>query len=72
MVGLKLATLTDFKNGIKSYFNQSFTAAQQTFETVLQQNPQDKTAQLFLTKTKWLAEAGVAADWTGVELMEKQ
>jgi len=72
VIDLKLATLSDFENGIQQYFNQSFATAQQAFETVLQQNPKDKTAQLFLMKTKWLANAGVTAGWTGIEMMEKQ
>ena len=72
MIDLKLATLSDFENGVQHYFRQAFDSAQAAFEKVLRQNPTDKTAQLFLTKTKWLAEAGVAEDWTGVEMMEKQ
>ena len=66
------STLGVFESGVQHYFSQAFSLAQATFEKVLQQNPADKTAQLFLTKIKWLAEAGVAEDWTGVEMMEKQ
>ena len=72
MVDLKLATLAEFESGVQHYFSQAFDLAQAAFEKVLPQNPADKTAQLFLTKAKWLAEAGVAEDWTGVEMMEKQ
>jgi len=39
------------------------------FEEIIQQNPADKTAKLFLHKAKQLAKMGVSENWTGVELM---
>jgi len=70
-IELKLATLDNFNKGIKSYFQQEFEQATYAFEAVLQQHPTDTTAKLFLTKAKWLRQAGVEKDWTGIERMEK-
>jgi hypothetical protein len=41
------------------------------FEKVLQHNPEDKTAKLFLLKAKQLEQMGVVENWTGIEMMEK-
>ncbi|MEZ4933040.1 MAG: adenylate/guanylate cyclase domain-containing protein, partial [Saprospiraceae bacterium] len=69
IVGLKLTTLAEFNTGIKHYFSQLFSQAILDFENVIQQNPKDKTAKLFLHKAKQLTEMGVSENWTGVELM---
>ncbi len=70
-VDLKLATLANFNKGVASYFQQEFEQATYAFEAVLQQHPTDATAKLFLNKTKWLLQAGVQEDWTGIERMGK-
>lgn len=69
---LKLATLAEFNAGIQNYFKQSFSQAVFDFEKVLQRNPEDKTATLFLHKAKQLKKMGVVENWTGVEMMEKK
>lgn len=69
IVKLKLTTLQLFNTGIQHYFNQAFAQAIFNFEEIVQQNPADKTAQLFLHKARQLAKMGVAENWTGVELM---
>ena len=70
-VDLKLATLALFERGVQYYFLQAFEQTTDTFEAVLQQNPTDATAKLFLEKAKWLLKTGVDEDWTGIERMEK-
>ncbi len=69
---LKLATLPTFNAGIQHYFSQSFSQATSDFELVVKQNPDDKTAKLFLYKAKQLEEMGVTENWTGVELMTQK
>lgn len=69
MIAAKKTTLIDFNTGIHHYFNQDFTKALSFFENVLQQNPNDKTAQLFLMKSKQLIQMGTEEQWTGVETM---
>lgn len=69
MKALKSATLTAFETGIAHCFNRAFEQAILAFESVLAQNPSDKTAQLFLKKAKELMETGMEANWTGLELV---
>ena len=64
-----LSVTSTFNTGIQHYFKQSFSQAISNFEQVVNQNPADKTAQLFLRKATQLEEMGVAENWTGVELM---
>ena len=66
---LKLATLVQFESGINFYFKKSFARAMLSFESVLHQNPKDRTSQLFLRKATKLDTQGVQEDWTGVEMM---
>lgn len=69
MRALKSATLTAFETGIAHCFNRAFEQAILVFESVLAQNPSDKTAQLFLKKAKGLMEMGTEANCTGIELV---
>ena len=70
-IALKILTLATFNQGVQLYFQQNFEQASYLFQSVLQQHPSDATAKLFLTKAKWLLKAGVAENWTGIEMMEK-
>ena len=65
----KLATLDAFKSGINYYMGRSFTQAFISFQQVLDQNPEDKTAHFFLSKTAKYISSGVPEDWNGVEEM---
>jgi class 3 adenylate cyclase len=66
---LKIATLRDFKIGLKLYFSKDFPKATVAFQKVLDSNPDDSTAKLFLKHSGQYITSDVPADWTGVEVM---
>lgn len=68
-IALKQDTLQKYELGMEFYYKQSFSDASNCFDAVLNQNPEDKTANLFLQKSKDLLVNGVEGNWAGVEKM---
>lgn len=66
----KLETLSMFEEGVEYYFSKDFAKAAKNFERILNVNPDDATAQLFLNKTLNFMTSGVPEGWTGVEVMQ--
>jgi class 3 adenylate cyclase len=66
---MKLATIAAFGEGMDCYFKQDFAGAAAAFGAVLQHNPGDLTAQLFLKKATHFLETAPPENWTGVEMM---
>jgi len=62
----KLATLTTFEAGIKAYGDRDWDAAYGHFTTILEQCPQDKTAELYQQRIHQLMEEGIPENWDGV------
>jgi len=50
IIELKMQTLTDFEQGLAHYFQREFTQAIRYFKSILQVDPQDKAAQIYLTR----------------------
>ena len=50
IIELKMQTLTDFEQGLAHYFQKEFTQAFRCFKSILQVDPQDKSAQIYLTR----------------------
>jgi signal transduction histidine kinase/class 3 adenylate cyclase/CheY-like chemotaxis protein len=65
----KRATLDLFSDGIRHYLAGEFDAASRALRKVVQQNPDDFTALLFLGKIDGFIRNGIPNDWTGVEKM---
>lgn len=65
----KRKTLDAFEKALRFYFHQQFAAAYQILNTVVQTNPRDETAKLFLRRAVHFMEQGAPSDWTGVEEM---
>ncbi|MEO0532302.1 MAG: adenylate/guanylate cyclase domain-containing protein [Cyanobacteria bacterium P01_A01_bin.123] len=63
---LKQQTLKTFEAGIQAYSDRDLATAQDHFDAVLAQNPEDKTAQLYEQRIRLLIEQGVPHDWDGV------
>lgn len=65
----KLQTLELFKTGLNDYFSRHFAEAAVSLKKVVNQNPDDKTAQRYLLHAaRYLVETP-AEDWNGVERM---
>jgi class 3 adenylate cyclase len=62
-------TLTAFNQGMNHYLNKSFSDAIDSFTLVLQDNPEDLTAEFFIEKATRYIKYGVPENWAGVEEM---
>jgi adenylate cyclase len=68
----KLTALPLFKQGMDDYFNKLFNEASRKFFQVLEIDPEDRTAKIFLEKTGRHIDAGIPENWTGVEEMHSK
>ena len=68
----KLTALPIFKQGMDDYFNKLFSEASRKFFQVLEIDPEDRTAKIFLEKTGRHIDAGIPENWTGVEEMHSK
>lgn len=64
---LELRTKDDFESGLREFYNKNFTNASVHFNDVLQKNPRDKAASIFLKRSAQLMINGAPADWSGVD-----
>ncbi len=54
------------------YFNKLFSEASRKFFQVLEIDPEDRTAKIFLEKTGRHIDTGIPENWTGVEEMHSK
>jgi len=64
---LKDQTKGIFEDGLKLYYGKKFSEASVQFNQVLEKNPEDAAARIYLTRCANYMVNGVPADWTGVE-----
>ncbi len=70
--GLKEQTKPAFESGIQLYYGKKFSEASVHFNQVLEKNPGDLAARIYLKRCANYMVNGVPSDWTGVEtLLEK-
>jgi two-component system sensor histidine kinase ChiS len=67
VVKLKEQTKASFEEGICLYYDRKFSESSVQFNQVLQKNPEDKAARIYLKRSAHYMVAGVPDDWTGVE-----
>jgi len=71
-VRLKEETKILFEEGLVLYYDKKFSEASVQFSQVLQKNPEDKAARIYLERSAKYMVQGVPLDWTGIEgLTEK-
>ncbi|MEK6221776.1 MAG: guanylate cyclase, partial [Chloroflexota bacterium] len=63
----KLATKEGFETGLDLYHEKKFAEASGQFNSVIQQNPEDKAAKIYLERSAKYMIQGVSEDWDGVE-----
>jgi len=69
---LKEQTKPAFESGIQLYYSKKFSEASVHFNQVLEKNPADLAARIYLKRCAKYMVNGVPPDWTGVEtLLEK-
>ena len=66
---LKEETKADFEEGLRLYYDRKFSESSVEFNQVLQENPQDKAARIYLERCAHYMVKGVSEDWTGVEAL---
>ncbi len=72
VAGLKEQTKSGFESGLQLYYGKRFSEAGVHFSQVLEQNPTDLAARIYLKRCANYMVQGVPPDWTGVEtLLEK-
>jgi two-component system sensor histidine kinase ChiS len=69
---LKLKTKPDFEAGLALYLDRSFTEAAVQFKNVLEANPDDKAARLYLERAAHFMVNDVAPDWRGIETLTEK
>ena len=72
IIELKLETKDDFEMGLISYFERQFAESVGLFKKVLDLNPHDKTARLYLERSAQFVVQGVDKDWQGIEIMDSK
>lgn len=66
-IQLELKTSDSFENGLREFYNKNFTNASVHFNEVLQKNPKDRAASIFLKRSAQLMINGAPANWSGVD-----
>ncbi len=69
---LKRETRDTFEWGLELYYHKRFAQAQQVFQEVLQINPQDFVASLYLKRCENLQKYGTPPDWDGIEALDEK
>ena len=72
LLELKTQTRDNFELGLKHYFNRQFADAVVAFKKVLDVNPSDRTAVLYLENSAQFVVQGVPTDWQGIETMDSK
>jgi len=67
VVEFKEQTKSSFEEGLRLYYERNFSEASVQFNQVLQKNPGDKAARIYLERSAHYMVKGVPEDWTGVE-----
>jgi two-component system sensor histidine kinase ChiS len=71
-VSLKDETKSNFEQGLQLYYGKKFSEASVQFNQVLEKNPKDNAARIYLTRCANYMVKGVPEDWTGVEDLKKK
>lgn len=70
-MNLKLQTRPTFEEGLHLYYERRFAEASVRFNQVLERNPADKAARLYLQRAaRWMVQ-GVPPDWDGAGMLEE-
>jgi two-component system sensor histidine kinase ChiS len=67
IIELKNTNKTDFESAIILYNHKEFNQAKQIFQTILQINPQDGAAKMYIDRCEYYQRHGVPEKWSGIE-----
>jgi two-component system sensor histidine kinase ChiS len=72
IIQLKVKTESYFEEGLQLYFLKKFADGAVFFKKVVDQNPNDRAAYIYLEHFANYMVKGAPNDWTGVESMESK
>jgi two-component system sensor histidine kinase ChiS len=72
LIELKEQTKANFENGLGLYYDRKFSEASVQFNQVLEKNPKDRAARIYLKRSAKYMVKGVPEDWTGVETLDQK
>jgi two-component system sensor histidine kinase ChiS len=72
IIDLKEQTKEDFEQGLCLYYDRKFSEASVKFNQVLEKNPEDRAARIYLKRSATYMVNGVPEDWTGVEILTQK
>lgn len=72
IVQLKQQSKSVFETGLQHFQHKEFRQAHDCFSSILQQNPEDKAALLYLKRAAQLLREGVPSDWSDIEVMTEK
>ena len=70
VIDLKIKTRQDFERGLDLYHQQNFHMAILQFRRVLDINPDDKAAEVYLRRAEYYEKHGVPEFWEGIEALD--
>jgi adenylate cyclase len=70
IIDLKLKTKIHFEKGIELYLDKKFSESLIQFDKVIQEDPKDKAALIYIDRCKFYLKNGVALDWDGIEKLD--
>lgn len=68
----KIALLDEFSAAMQLYRDRDFVASQLAFSALLDSNPQDSVARLYVGRCEALAQSGVPENWSGATVFEQK
>jgi two-component system sensor histidine kinase ChiS len=72
VIELKEQTKDEFEQGLCLYYDRKFSEASVKFNQVLEKNPEDRAARIYLKRSANYMVNGVPDDWTGVEVLTQK
>ena len=71
-IALKIATKVDYEKGLDHFFNNKFQKAIESFDKVLNKNPNDQVVKYFIIKATEYTNSGVPKDWEVINTMNEK
>jgi class 3 adenylate cyclase/HAMP domain-containing protein len=72
LVNIKLTTKKEFERGVLLYQNSEFVEACESFDKVLEQDPDERAASLYLKRCRNFERNGVPEGWEGVTAFDEK
>lgn len=69
---LKQETCQDFEAGLRLYYEKKFAESSVRFNRVIEKNPRDKAARIYLERSAGFMVRGVPDDWDGVVALNEK